>query len=530
MHPPINLANSINGSFLNHYSRLPQTLYTAQSVREMDRYALDDKGIDGFELMNKAARFSFHALVKEWPNTENLMVLCGSGNNAGDGYIVAALAKKRGWHVHILFASAPEKLKGDALSAYQLCLDAEVDCKAFSKAKFNSLCKKENTIIVDALLGTGLKSDVLDLYAEIIKEANGQTCPILAIDIPSGLSANTGQALGVAIRADLTATFIGLKIGLFTGSGRNYSGKIIFSDLDLESEMFAHISPVAQRLDLELLLTHLAPRPRDAHKGNCGHAMIIGGDLGYGGAIILAASATARMGAGLTTVITQEVHRTALLSSIPEVMIQTSQNMQNIEKSLTKADVIVIGPGLGKSAWSEKMLLAALNSQKPLVIDADALNLLSEKFPCLVDLEAFKQAKHVLTPHPGEAAHLLSSNENKFNATSIQTDRVLALKELHQKWGNNILLKGSGSLICSDSGEVSLCPYGNPGMASGGMGDVLSGLIAGLIAQGISPAYSLQLAVCLHAQAADLASFEFGERGLLASDLIPIARQLLNHG
>ena len=234
------------------------------------------------------------------------------------------------------------------------------------------------------------------------------------------------------------------------------------------------------------------------------------------------------MGAGLTSVITQEAHRCALLSSIPEVMLQSSQNMQTIEEFLTKADVLVIGPGLGKSAWSEKMLLAALNSQKPLVIDADALNLLSERYASFVDLEIFKKAKHVLTPHPGEAARLLSSEDKKLNASDIQANRVLALEELHKKWGNTILLKGSGSLLCSDSGDISLCPYGNPGMASGGMGDVLSGLIAGLIAQGIDPSYALQLAVCLHAQAADIASSEFGERGILASDLIPIARQLLN--
>ena len=522
------IANASQNTLPDHYTCLPQALYTGQSVREMDHCAIKNHDIDGFELMNKAARFSFHALVKEWPNTKNLAVLCGSGNNGGDGYIVAALAKKRGWHVQVLFASPPKNLKGDALSAYHLCLEEKVACNAFSKTKFHSFCKNDDTIIVDALLGTGLNCDVQGLYSEIIKETKQQTCPILAIDIPSGLAANTGQALGITIRADLTATFIGLKLGLFTGSGRHYSGKIVFSDLGLESDMFAHITPVANRLDLESLLTNLAHRPRDAHKGSCGHAMIIGGDLGYGGAIILAATATARMGAGLTTVITQEVHRSAVLSSIPEVMIHTSQNMQDIEQLLNKANVIVIGPGLGKSAWSEKMLLAALNSQKPLVIDADALNLLSDRFSSLIDLDSLKKANHVFTPHPGEASRLLRTFKGKFTSTTIQENRIAALKELHQKWGGNFLLKGSGSLVCSTSGEISLCPYGNPGMASGGMGDVLSGLIGGLMAQGFDPTYALQLAVCLHAKAADIASYECGERGLLAGDLIPIARQLLN--
>ncbi|MFT6028445.1 MAG: hydroxyethylthiazole kinase-like uncharacterized protein yjeF [Oleiphilaceae bacterium] len=528
MLPPKNITDSINVALLDHYARLPQALYTAQSVREMDRYAIEDQGIDGFVLMNKAARFSFHALFKAWPDTKNLVVLCGSGNNAGDGYIVAALAKKRGWQVHVLFVSSPERLKDDALSAYHFCLEATVACEEFSTSRFNSYCDNDNTVIVDALLGTGLNSEVQGLYAEVIMQTNEQTSPILAIDIPSGLSADTGQALGLAIHADLTATFIGLKLGLFTGSGRNHTGKVVFSDLDLESEMFAHISPVAQRLDLELLLTHLAPRSRDAHKGSFGHAMIIGGDLGYGGAMILAATATARMGAGLTTVLTQEAHRNALLSSIPEVMIHTSQNLQDIEKILTIADVIVIGPGLGKSAWAEKMLMAALNSQKPLVIDADALNILSEKHSSFIDLESFKKSVHILTPHPGEASRLLSTIEDEFTSSTIQENRIFALEALHKKWGGNILLKGSGSLISSDSGKISLCPYGNPGMASGGMGDILSGLIGGLMAQGLKPSYALNLAVCLHAKAADIASYEFGERGLVASDLIPIARQLLN--
>jgi NAD(P)H-hydrate epimerase len=522
MHSLTGLFNQNKNQLVDEYTSLPQALYTAQAVREMDSFAINEQGVDGFELMNKAARFSFHSLVKQWPDTHNLVILCGSGNNAGDGYIVAALAKKRGWNVEVFFASPPDKLKGDALSAYHACLNSKITPKVFDKLAFDKKCANKNTIIVDALLGTGLNSEVNGIFAEIINAANNQDCPILALDIPSGLSANTGQALGLAIKAELSATFIGLKIGLFTGSGRHYSGKIVFSDLDLKLDMFKHIEPIATRLDLHNLLKTLTPRPKDTHKGNCGHAVIIGGDLGYGGAIILAASATARMGAGLTTVITHKEHRTALLNSIPEAMVFTSHNMQDIEALLKKANVIIIGPGLGQSAWSEKMLLAALNSDTPLVIDADALNLLSKKFSSALESSNFNRKHHIFTPHPGEAARLLNSNTSE-----IQTDRVLSVKALQNKWEGNFLLKGSGSLICSSKGSISLCPYGNPGMASGGMGDVLSGLIGGLIAQGLKPIYALQLAVCLHAKAADILSNEYGERGLLASDLIPIARQLI---
>jgi NAD(P)H-hydrate epimerase len=252
--------------------------------------------------------------------------------------------------------------------------------------------------------------------------------------------------------------------------------------------------------------------------------MIIGGDIAYGGAIILASMASTRVGSGLTTVLTHEVHRSALLTCVPEAMVFCSQNMQDIQQTLTNASVIIIGPGLGKSAWSEKLLLAACNSGKPLVIDANALNILSHQYTSASDFELFKSNNHVFTPHPGEAARML-----QLSSEEVQFDRLNTVKELQNRWGGNMLLKGSGSLICSKDHELTLCPYGNPGMASGGMGDVLSGLIGGLIAQGLEQAYALQLAVCIHAKAADIASKQYGERGLLASDLIPIARRLLNN-
>lgn len=508
--------------YLHEDDLLPQSLYSARAVREIDRIAIEEQGINGFELMTKAARFSFHTLIKAWPNTRQLVVLCGSGNNAGDGYIIASLAKKRALSVHVLFAASPDMLKGDALIAYQHCKQDNIPCTAFQQEHLEQLCDDTHTVIVDALLGTGLNSTIEGIYAEIIHACNSQRCPVIAIDIPSGLSANTGQALGYAIKADITSTFIGLKIGLFTGAGRHYSGNIAFSALDLPKNILDQVTPLAEKLALPSLLDQLAPRQKDAHKGNYGHAVVIGGDLGYGGAIILAAKATARVGAGLTTVITQEAHRVPLLNALPEVMVSCSQTMSDIEHTIHKANVVIIGPGLGQSAWSEKVLLAALQSKKNLVIDADALNLLSDKFASMFTSNTFNTGKHILTPHPGEAARLLGSDTK-----TLQENRLEAIQALHRKYGGDILLKGSGSLICSHDGTLSLSPYGNPGMASGGMGDVLSGLIGGLLAQGLDKSIALKLAVCLHAKAADIASQECGERGLLASDLIPIVRTLL---
>lgn len=509
------------------YERLPSLLYLAEDVRELDRFAIEECAIDGFELMSKAARFAFHALLKTWPKCQSLVVLCGSGNNAGDGYIMASLAHKRGMAVTVLFASAPERLKGDAQQAYLSCKQQQVPCLEFSLSVFQQRLESKQSVIVDALLGTGLNTAVTGNYADIIQAANSQSQPILAVDVPSGLCSNTGQVLGIAVRANLTVSFIGLKLGLFTGHGREYAGNIRYSNLELAREILEHRPAVATRLDLKTLLSKISPRGRSTHKGQCGHVMIIGGDIGFGGAIILASKAAARMGAGLTSVITHTSHRTALLSNLPEAMVHSPESLDIIEQLLSKADVIVIGTGLGQTAWSEKMLYAALTSKKPLVMDADALNLLAqneENFQQLIQSanETLK-ANFVFTPHPGEAARLLN-----VSTEDIQSDRLKSLKDLHSKWGGNILLKGSGSLIINHQKQLSLCPYGNPGMASGGMGDVLSGLIGGLMAQGFETGYALELAVTLHGRAADIASYKNGERGLLASDLIPIARQLLN--
>jgi NAD(P)H-hydrate epimerase len=508
------------------YAQLPEEIHLAEGVRALDRFAIDACGIEGFELMSKAARFAFHVLLKSWPDCQQLIILCGGGNNAGDGYILASLASKRGIRVYILYASPPDKLAGDALKAYHESQQFKVPCQAFDADLFQQYLVADHCIIVDALLGTGLNAEVRDHYADIIRATNHQTRPVLAIDIPSGLSTDTGMPMGIAIRAQVTATFIGIKLGLLTGEGRSYAGKICYSNLDLAETILQHRPPVARRLDVNNLLSTVLPRQRTVHKGHCGHVLIIGGNKGFGGAVMLASQAAARMGAGLSSVITQPCHRAAILSRLPEVMVHCPENLDVVNSLISKADVIVIGPGLGTDAWSEKMLFAALNSDKPLVLDADALNILAagELFQSLLKTAvARSQSSLVMTPHPGEAARLLGTT-----TAILQSDRLESLKALHNKFGGNIVLKGSGSLILTQQKQISLCPYGNPGMASGGMGDVLSGMIGSLIAQGFDSGFALQLAVTLHARAADIASACDGERGLLASDLIADCRRLLN--
>lgn len=505
--------------------RLPDALFTSAQVREIDSSAINTHGIDGFTLMSSAAQFCFDTLIREFPKVEELVVLCGSGNNAGDGYLIATLAKKHSLQVKIIYLSPPEKLSGDAQKAYQSCLEAGLQCSEYLAKPTSLLSTNKNCVIIDALLGTGLNSPVRGPYAEIINKANQSGFPILSVDIPSGLCANTGKVLGVAMSASITCTFIGLKLGLLTGAGRTYTGETFYHSLEVPSNIILEQEPAAYKLSLSNLLKASAKRERHSHKGSFGHTLIIGGDKGFGGAAIMCAEAALRCGSGLTSVITHTDNCPALLARSPEVMVVSSENSTQTERLIETAKVIVIGPGLGKSAWSEKMLYRVLQLNKPLVIDADALNLLAEHPEWLENIISSEQlAKRIYTPHPGEAARLLG----KESAALIQNNRLDATRALAKVLGGHVLLKGSGSLLISPTENVSLCPYGNPGMATGGMGDVLCGMIAALIAQGYNEHYALQLACCLHAYAADIEAHAKGEIGLTATDIIPTARLLLN--
>jgi len=493
-------------------------LYTAEQVRELDRIAIEDHGIDGFELMQKAARFAFHTLIKQWPTCKNIHVFCGSGNNAGDGYILAGIAIKRGLNVKLHYLSPPENLKNNAQLAYHYSQEANVSCQQFPCDSSSILSTESSFVIIDAMLGTGIHSEVTGQYKQAINLCNQSNAPILSIDIPSGLSANTGNPLGVAIKAQCTTTMIGLKQGMFTGSGRHYCGEILYDDLGITPDIFKQVPINGKKLNLYSTLKLIKPRETNTHKGHYGHVLLIGGDHGYGGAVLMAAESAARMGAGLISVATQTEHVSALLSRQPEIMVKAVTIRNQLLPLLELASVVVIGPGLGQSAWSEQMLHTALNSKKTTVLDADALNLLCKNDHWL------SHSDFILTPHPGEAARLLN-----LPTSSIQEDRFKSVQAIQKKWGGSVLLKGSGSLISHSNGLIKLCPYGNPGMATGGMGDVLSGILGGLIAQGLSKENALELAVCLHAYAADLAAQQSGQRGLLATDLIPIARKLLNN-
>ncbi|MFV0477868.1 MAG: NAD(P)H-hydrate dehydratase [Parahaliea sp.] len=500
------------------FSQFP-AVYTANQIRALDKYAVEVEGIAGRILMQRAARAAWVVLRQCWPDVERIQVVCGTGNNGGDGYLLAACAREHNIAVCVLEVGEREGICGDAAQARERALAAGVpllpwsdDCLSVREA--GNAC---TNVIVDALLGIGLANEVRPQQRAVIDAVNAAKLPVLALDIPSGLCADSGQPLGAAVRAQQTVTFIAAKRGLYTGEGPFFCGQLKLACLGVPAITYTSIEPVSVRLlRLADLLAALPARAITAHKGHCGRVLVVGGERGMGGAVLLAAEAALRCGAGLISVATRAEHLSPLLARTPEVMGHGIRCADDVSPLLQNNNVIAIGPGLGQSSWSQWLFQQVCRSDAQLVVDADALNLLARgvgavRGPC---------SRWVLTPHPGEAARLLACS-----VADIEKDRFAAVERLQQLYGGVVLLKGRGTLI-SDGEQILLCNYGNPGMASGGMGDVLSGVIAALLAQGLPPLYATALAACLHGGAADRAARQ-GQRGLAASDLMPYLREML---
>jgi ADP-dependent NAD(P)H-hydrate dehydratase / NAD(P)H-hydrate epimerase len=486
--------------------KLPTKLYRAAQVRELDRIVMTECGIPGIELMSRAGNAVFRHLRIRWPNAKAISVFCGSGNNAGDGYIIAGLALGVGLKVTVYVFSDPENLKDNAFIAYRDYIKEKGTIKPFQA---DTVIKAD--VVVDALFGTGLSKPVTGSYAQAINSINKSQSNVVAVDVPSGLNSDTGSVMGCTVKAACTVTFIGLKQGLFTGQAADYCGEIIYSSLSVPKDIFKNVASNIYRV----VKKTFPPRPRCAHKGDNGHVLIVGGDRGYSGAVRMAGEAALRVGAGLVSVATHPEHAALLNLGRPELMCHGVGNAEQLSALLDKADVIVVGPGLGQSKWAAELFIAAIKSAKMLVIDADGLNLLAHV--------SERHQNWVLTPHPGEAARLLG-----YATADVQRDRFAAATAIQAKYGGIAVLKGTGTLIAAGHDEIAVSTTGNPGMASGGMGDVLAGVIAGLLAQGFSPKDAAQQGVYLHGMAADLAAEKVGERGLLASDLMSYLRQLVN--
>lgn len=491
-------------------------MYTIKQIKQLEQLAIEKWNVSAQELMQRAGAEALDLLKNKYPAAKKIAVFCGSGNNAGDGYVMAAKAMAAGITPVCFYLTDPLTLKQPALQAYEQAVQNGVVIQAFS----DDLPLEDYDVLVDALLGTGFKGDLQKNFYQAITLLNNTNKPVIALDVPSGLNADTGQVTEIAVEAQYTLTFIGVKQGLCTADAPDYCGNVWITDLDLPKELFEATIPTSEIMNFNAIKhNYLLPRKYNSHKGNYGHVAVIGGDIGMGGAVQMASEAAARAGAGLTSVYTRPEHISGIIAGRPEVMAHPLNDPSllstTLATALDRASVLAIGPGLGRHAWGEHCFNAVMALNKPTVIDADALWFLAQ------------QPRHlpqaILTPHPKEAAMLLN-----ISTAEVQQDRFAAIRKLQQQYGGVIVLKGAGTLVFNGEDPVYVCPFGNPGMASGGMGDVLTGLIAGLLAQNIPALPAAGLAVCLHSRAADRCAHDEGQRGMLALDLLRYVRKLMN--
>jgi hydroxyethylthiazole kinase-like uncharacterized protein yjeF len=468
--------------------------------------------VAGIELMRRAGAAVLDELLHRWPRAARLSICCGKGNNAGDGYVIARLAAERGLGVELVQLGDPGALSGDAAISRDAALAAGIQVRVSD----DGAAVPGGEVLVDALLGTGLSGAPRGPYAALIATMNASGRPIVAVDVPSGVVADTGAAPGAAVRAALTVTFIGRKVGLVTGAGAALAGRVAFAPLGVGDEVRRQV-PALDHLTFAGACARFGLPRRDAraYKQALGHLLVVGGDESMGGAPLMAAEAALRTGVGMVTLITRGQHRPAVLSRRPELMVVDADRGDQVDELLARAAALVVGPGLGRGAWGRALLERTLGAGKPMVLDADALYLLDE-----VAGNGAPDADVIITPHSGEAARLLGRDSG-----AVEADRIQAALDLAQRVAGVAVLKGAGSVLARATPGVGpgaclgICAHGNPGMATAGMGDVLAGITGAFRAQGLDPAAAAVLGTCLHGAAADAAARRLGQASLLATDL-----------
>ncbi|MEM5499039.1 NAD(P)H-hydrate dehydratase [Paraglaciecola mesophila] len=495
-------------------SSLSQKVFLAQQVRQHEKAAATASGYQMHALMQRAGQGVFRHLKVIFPYVHNLLVVVGAGNNAGDGYVVATLAKFFGWQVTVAALDPDKPLHGDAYTAQQTWLSEGGEVIPWRDADFSIY-----DVVVDGILGTGLNGPVRGDALDLVHAINASSIPVLSIDVPSGLNSDTGAPLGACINADCTVTVVAQKAGLLTGQGKSYCGKLIYDDLDIADAFNAIATPHAYLVNYAHLPT-LNKREANAHKGHFGRLLTLGANTGMPGSLRLTSEAALRTGAALVRAYCHSDSRLPISMGRPELMLASDQLSIHLDWS----SCIAIGPGLGTDEWAVSLfneVMSHLHStQKPCVIDADGLNMLADSSAS--HQSALSKEYSVMTPHPGEAARLLGCS-----VTEIEQDRLKAAQSLANKYNAIAVLKGAGSII--SNGEQSwICTDGNPGMATAGMGDTLTGIIAGLLAQKMTATEAALYGVCLHANAADNVAHQYGQRGMLASDLFEPLRVLVN--
>ena len=487
----------------------PLPLYRTERVRAMDAHAIATLGLTVSDLMERAGAAAWRVLRERWPQARRIGIACGPGNNGGDGYVLARLAKQAGREVEVVIppdGSARSEAAMRAAEAWRL---------ARGRTTYFGGQLPEVDLWVDALYGIGLARAPEGMQRALIERINGARVPTLALDVASGVDADRGSAPGVAVRAHATLCFVAAKRGLHTGAARDFTGEVLVDALGIPAETFAGFAPDALLYTPAQLARGLAPRHANAHKGEHGHVLCVGGEEGMGGAVRLCAEAALRTGVGLASVATRGAGVAALLAVRPEAMTHAVEDGAALRPLAARADVLAVGPGLGQGPWGRGLFEVAIASGKPLILDADALNLLA--------MEPRPLPNATLTPHPGEAARLL-----RISAAEVQADRFGAAEALAAAFDGVVVLKGAGTLVAAPGRATAVIDAGNPGMATGGMGDVLTGVIAALQAQRLPPFEAAVYGALLHGAAGDAAAQIDGERGLLPSDLFRHLRRLAN--
>ncbi|ALQ94322.1 bifunctional ADP-dependent NAD(P)H-hydrate dehydratase/NAD(P)H-hydrate epimerase [Xylella fastidiosa] len=488
----------------------PFALYDTAAAAALDARLAAHLGDDGDLLMQRAGRAAWDLLRQRWPDARQVLVACGTGNNGGDGYVLACLAHRAGWQVQVVHLPGRGPASLLAQRAYDAYLAAGGQVMLFSGGLETA------DVLVDALFGIGLNRP-LDVPTQgLINALNAAGRPVLALDVPSGVDAERGAVFGTPVYAHVTLQFIVPHVGLYTGPALEAVGERVLAALDVPPALRDALAPCAERWGSQRLASRFRPRRRNSHKGEFGRVLCVGGNWGSGGAIMLSAEAALRSGAGVVHVATREAHVAPLLARCPETMPRGVAGSAELMPLLAAADVVALGPGLGQDPWGQALLAATLDSGCALVIDADALNVLAAA-PRPLPPGA------ILTPHPGEAGRLLGCT-----TAQVQADRRAAAQALAARFAAVVVLKGAGSLIAAPGCLPCVIDAGNPGMAVAGMGDVLTGVIAALRAQGDSVFDAALFGALLHAAAGDLVARDGGERGLLPSDVLPVLRRLIN--
>ena len=503
-------------------------MVTADQMREMDRLTIESFGIPGRVLMENAGRCAANLFMEDFPEPwdENFVgVIAGRGNNGGDGHVIARYLHQQGIKTAVYLLCERDKVMGNAAANLNLLDPLGIpifeipDAKTFSSQK-KLLCR--HTIFIDAILGTGLKSDVRGHFKDIIQFINDLKRPVYSVDMPSGLNSDTGQTCGECIRAHVTATFGFPKIGQIILPGAEYVGRLEVVDIGIPKHIANQVNPKQRLITPEYIQNFFKPRKPDAHKGDAGHVLVIAGSPGKTGAAAMAGMSAMRAGAGLVTIgipksvnpIIEALAIEAMTLPLPESNTGSldMEAFDEIQKCAQDKRCLAIGPGLGVDSGTKKLVQALVaNARIPLVIDADGLSALAE------DMDAFKKrpAPMIITPHPGEMAKLAGAS-----VKDIQKDRIGWARKLSHDLNAHLVLKGAKTIVASPDGSVYINPTGNPGMASGGMGDVLTGIIAGLVSQGFSMEDAAVSGVFIHGAAGDDLAKKQGAVGFLATDVM----------